>query len=74
MVYQTIKWHEKGQENTRIYLDNEKKDIDRLVAILTEQTTNFYFKELQIAEAKRQGKESFDDEKFMKVKNKEKHE
>ena len=61
----SIEWHKQALENTYNYLEKRKAELERLRADveLSEQRAMFYH--VQVHEAEKQGKDGFDDERFI---------
>ena len=70
MTHQTIKWHQNCQVNVKHYIDKRRLEFQELKDKLKSDEEKYDFKETQICEAIRKGKEMFDDEKFMIKKEK----
>lgn len=65
----TIEWYENGLKNRKIHLENEKKRLEEMKASILRQEEDIAFLTLQIETAKAKGKDSFDDERFLKKKD-----
>lgn len=65
MTFETIEWHQAGQRNVKLSLDRRKIRLKEEMEKLKKDEEAYNFKEMQICEALRQGKEKFDDEKFL---------
>jgi hypothetical protein len=65
MASNTIAWHQEGQRNARIYLEQIEKRLIEEQERLKYDKERWAFKELQIQEAIKQGKETFNDERFL---------
>ena len=64
-MLQTINWHENCLKNTLVSLNETKSKLDYLIDKYSRDKKSFEFYQLQIQEAKKFGKTSFDPEKFM---------
>ena len=60
-----IEWHEKNLVNVEILLEWEQKRLIEATATVNRLTKNVEFRRLQISEAMRQKKDSFDADKFL---------
>lgn len=60
-----IKWHEDGLAATRQILANKSLQLEIVVNEITRLRKQIRFYEEQILEAKKRGKESFDQERFL---------
>jgi hypothetical protein len=65
MTFQTIKWHQTCLRNFKQHIDMQLSNIIKLQEKLIKDEEQYNFKEMQISEALRQGKEKFDNEKFL---------
>ena len=72
MMKQAIEWHEDVLKNQKQSLESTAKKIKDLQEQYTKQLTRTIFHELQIEEAKKRGKDGFDEERFMHTHNPEK--
>ena len=61
-----ISWHQEGLANSKRYIADKKAQLDRMQADYDRHVADIAHKEAQIAEAIRQGKASFDPDKFGK--------
>ncbi len=61
-------WHEWCLKNSKENLAREEETFARLTAAIERFRKQVAFHEAQIAEAQRQGKDGFDQDKFMKKK------
>jgi len=68
MTFQKIEWYQEGQRNTRIYIEQQKQRLKRMQDKIDFDEERYAFTEKQIKEAIKQGKDKFDDLKFMKEK------
>ena len=68
MVYQTIEWHQNGQSNAKIHIEQRERRLQEEKERLEKDKTNWKFKEGQIQEAIKRGMQSFDDERLL-IKN-----
>lgn len=64
-----IEWHEECVRNHRATLENEKRQLEGLLRRIEKSEEQLAFHELQIEEAKRLGKTSFDRDRFLANKN-----
>lgn len=61
-----IEWHEECLVNHHASLNRIKQEFKRHEENLLRATSEYEFRKLQIEEAKRQGKDGFDSERFLK--------
>ncbi len=62
---QTIEWYRDGQKNHQRYIDEMKLKRSQLTEEIKQSEKGFNFKEKQILEAIKQGKDRFDSERFL---------
>lgn len=61
----SIKQHEENAKNNRVFLEGRRDELRRMEEVVAMQETDFAFYLKQINEAKRQGKDGFDSERFL---------
>ena len=66
MNVQTVEWHRNCQRNFRRFIDEKKTKLEVLAEEVARSERDWAFRESQIREAVKQGKTSFDGERFMK--------
>ena len=59
-----IKWHRQNLKNRFICIERAKEDMQRAEERLSRDRADYVFYLFQIEEAERQGKDSFDADKF----------
>lgn len=64
----SIKWHEDCLVNQKNYVKGLQEEMERAIAKYESALKNLNFYEYQIKTAKEQGRDGFDDEKFLKNK------
>lgn len=64
-----ISWHEDCLMNSKTYLAQKRKTLADLQYEIDTIARGIAFRESQIARAKEMGKDSYDDERFMKSKS-----
>ena len=65
----SLSWHEQTLKNVESYVDREKKKLERAKDDYERELKDLNFYRFQIESAKKEGKDSFDSEKY-KVKRK----
>lgn len=66
MKVYSIEWHEQCLKDSKANLEREKQELANLQNRVNRWIDDVTFYEKQIAEAKRQHKESFDRERFLR--------
>jgi hypothetical protein len=64
-----ISWHEDCLRNSKLYLEREREKLAAMQAQVEAIAKGIAFRESQIARAKELGKDSYDEERFMKPKS-----
>ncbi len=62
----SIEWHEERLKNNVAYLERRRESLKREAESIEQSTADSNLLELQIATAKREGKLSFDPDKYLK--------
>ena len=62
-----ISWHEEGAKNWKRTLESKKQELDRLKKEVKQDESALLFYELQIMKAKKQKKDGFDRDKFLRA-------
>ena len=64
----TLPWHEENIRNQERYINEKKKDLERLQKEVKEIEEDLKFYKKQLSEAKRLKKDKFDSDRFLKNK------
>lgn len=65
MTSQTIGWYQRCQVNIKNSIDRMRRDLSVLQEDIKRAKIRYDFRDKQICEAVKQGKERFDDERFL---------